>query len=139
MIVDLIEKLNDKPLPPTPMELSKLEKNKNKNINMRTDEDKVLMNLEQGLKSLPPIPIQSPPSIPIPMEVSKLEQFNKQPIQSPLSIPIYFADGPMKMTGDEDKMLISLEQLNDTEQVLYKPIQSAKYNNSDHSVTSSPE
>eukprot|EP01084_Bolivina_argentea_P282693 483957_1 len=116
MIVDLIEKLNDKPLPPTPMELSKLEKNKNKNINMRTDEDKVLMNLEQGLKSLPPIPIQSPPCI-----------------------PICFADGPMKMTGDEDKMLISLEQLNDTEQVLYKPIQSAKYNNSDHSVTSSPE
>eukprot|EP01083_Nonionella_stella_P076591 208794_1 len=82
MIGDLIEKLNDKPLPPTPVELSKLETHKNVNMNIETDEDKVLMNLEQQglcpqlndnnvLKSPPPIPMQSPPSIPIP-KVSKV-------------------------------------------------------------------
>ena len=52
MIADLIEKLNDKPLPPTPTQLAKLEEAENeyKHKEEQRDEDNVLVNLEeQGL------------------------------------------------------------------------------------------
>eukprot|EP01084_Bolivina_argentea_P131358 231871_1 len=49
MIADLIEKLIDKPLPPTPTQLTKLEQAETeyKGAQTQSDEDKVLLNLEQ--------------------------------------------------------------------------------------------
>ena len=83
MIADLIEKLNDKPLPPTPTQLAKLEQAENeykqKEEEQQTDEDKVLINLEEqglsgsmGRKSYvrhngnskpPPLPSGAPPPL----------------------------------------------------------------------------
>ena len=101
MVADLIEKLIDKPLPPTPTQLAKLEQAENeyKKCEVQSDEDKVLMNLEeQGLSG----PINRKPIIRhVGNSKQLLHEINKPPIPSEMPPPLSSTNPLPSINGNQ--------------------------------------